>query len=157
MMMRLDKFFSETGKLTRSQCAAAAKKGLVTVNGEVVKKTDFKIDPYKDEIALSGEVVTYSEFVYIVMNKPDGVVSATEDGRDKTLIDLLPIEIARLSPFPCGRLDKDTVGLVIITNDGVAAHNALSPKRHVEKKYYYECADPLSEKEAEKIRAGVFL
>ena len=91
------------------------------------------------------------------MNKPEGVVSATEDGRDKTVIDLLPENLKKFDLFPCGRLDKDTTGLIVLTNDGVSAHNALSPKRHVEKKYYFATADDYSDDDISAITAGITL
>ena len=108
-------------------------------------------------MTLAGEVVKYMKFVYILLNKPEGVVCATEDERDATVLDLLPPEIRSRKPFPCGRLDKDTLGLVIVTDDGVSAHNALSPKRHVVKKYLYRCADPLGDEDARRIESGITL
>jgi 16S rRNA pseudouridine516 synthase len=132
--MRLDKFFSEQKILSRKEVMDCLKKGQITVNGAVVKKNDLKVDENKDIITLRGEVIRYKKFVYILLNKPSGYVSATEDTRDKTVIDLLPQSLQKLDLFPCGRLDKDTVGLVILTKDGASAHNALSTKHHVEKK-----------------------
>ncbi len=155
--MRLDKFFSELGILSRRECAEKVKKGLVSVNGETAKKSDLKIDEEKDEICLCGERVIYKKYAYILVNKPSGVVSATEDGRDKTVIDLLPDSMKKLNLFPCGRLDKDTVGLVILTNDGISAHNALSPKRHVEKKYLFKTADEYSYEDITAIENGITL
>ena len=155
--MRIDKFFSEIGKFTRKECAEKLKKGYITVNGEVIKKGEFKVSPENDVICYNGEVIKYKKYAYILVNKPSGVVSATEDGRDKTVIDLLPDELKRLNLFPCGRLDKDTVGLVILTNDGISAHNCLSPKHHVEKKYYFEVADDYSKSDLEAIENGITL
>ena len=155
--MRLDKFFSEQKILSRKEVVDCLKKGQITVNGAVVKKNDLKVDENKDEIALRGEVIRYKKFVYILLNKPAGYVSATEDTRDKTVIDLLPESLQKLDLFPCGRLDKDTVGLVILTNDGASAHNALSPKHHVEKKYYFVVADPYSDEDIKAIEDGITL
>ncbi len=155
--MRLDKFFSSQKILSRRECESVLKKGRVAVNGLTVKKGDFKIEPDKDEITLDGKVITYQKYAYMLVNKPIGVVSATEDGRDKTVLDLLPDEFKKLGLFPCGRLDKDTTGLVVLTNDGVSAHNALSPKKHVEKKYYFETADSYSEEDVSAITAGLEL
>ena len=155
--MRLDKFFSSQKILSRKECDVHLKKGLIAVNGETIRKGDFKIDPEKDEISLEGKPISYNKFIYIVMNKPEGVVSATEDGRDKTVIDLLPENLRKFDLFPCGRLDKDTTGLVVLTNDGVSAHNALSPKRHVEKKYYFVTADGYSDEDISAITAGITL
>lgn len=155
--MRLDKFFSSQKILSRKECDVYLKKGLISVNGETIRKGDFKIDPEKDEISLEGKPISYNKFVYIVINKPKGVVSATEDGRDKTVIDLLPETLRKFDLFPCGRLDKDTTGLIVLTNDGVSAHNALSPKRHVEKKYYFTTADDYSDEDISAITAGITL
>ena len=155
--MRIDKFFSEIGMFTRRESADRIKRGLVTVNGVTVKKSDVKIDENKDEVRYMGEIVVYKKFVYVLLNKPQGVVSATEDGRDKTVLDLLPVDMQKLNLFPCGRLDKDTVGLVILTNDGVSAHNNLSPKRHVTKKYFFETADPFSCEDITAIEKGITL
>ena len=155
--MRIDKFFSEIGKFSRKECAEKLKKGLITVNGEIVKKGEFKVDPEKDVVCYNNEPVKYKKYAYILVNKPTGVVSATEDGRDKTVVDLLPEEMKKLNLFPCGRLDKDTVGLFILTNDGISAHNALSPKHHVEKKYYFEVADEFSNDDKTAIENGLTL
>lgn len=155
--MRIDKFFSSQKILSRKECGEALKKGLISVNGSIVKKGDFKIDEEKDEIALDGKVIGYKKYAYILVNKPFGIVSATEDARDKTVIDLLPNDLRKLDLFPCGRLDKDTTGLVILTNDGVSAHNALSPKKHVEKEYYFETADDFSDEDIKAISAGITL
>ena len=127
--MRLDKFFSQTGTLTRSQVQKQLKLGKVTVNGETIKKADYKVD----------------------------VVSATEDRDQKTVLDLLPEDLLKFDLFPCGRLDKDTTGLVVLTNDGISAHNALSPKKHVEKKYSFETADAYSDADVTAIESGITL
>ncbi len=155
--MRIDKFFSEIGKFSRKECAEKLKKGLITVNGVIVKKGEFKVDPEKDVVCYNNEIIKYKKYTYILVNKPTGVVSATEDGRDKTVVDLLPEEMKKLNLFPCGRLDKDTVGLVILTNDGISAHNALSPKHHVEKKYYFEVADEFDDSDKIAIENGLTL
>ena len=147
--------FSEIGMFTRRETADRIKRKLITVNGVTVKKPDEKVNPETDEIRLSGELIKYKKYAYILVNKPNGVVSATEDGRDKTVVDLLPPEMKKLGLFPCGRLDKDTVGLVILTNDGISAHNNLSPKRHVEKKYYFETADEFSDGDIVAIENGL--
>ena len=149
--------FSEIGMFTRRETADRIKRKLITVNGITVNKPDQKINPEIDEIMVGNELIKYKKFVYILVNKPNGVVSATEDVRDKTVIDLLPDSFKKLNLFPCGRLDKDTVGLVILTNDGVSAHNALSPKHHVEKKYFYKTADPFSKDDVTAIEGGITL
>ncbi len=155
--MRLDKFFSQTGTLTRSQAQKQLKLGKVTVNGETIKKADYKVDPDKDEIRYNDDKIVYRRFVYIMMNKPRGVVSATEDRDQKTVLDLLPEDLLKFDLFPCGRLDKDTTGLVVLTNDGISAHNALSPKKHVEKKYSFETADTYSDADVTAIESGITL
>lgn len=155
--MRLDKFFSQTGTLTRSQAQKQLKLGKVTVNGETIKKADYKVDPDKDEIRYNEDKIVYRRFIYIMMNKPRGVVSATEDRDQKTVLDLLPEDLLKFDLFPCGRLDKDTTGLVVLTNDGISAHNALSPKKHVEKKYSFETADTYSDADVTAIESGITL
>ena len=156
-MIRLDKFFTETGTLTRSEAGKAIKGGLVAVDGKVQKKPDLKIDEEKAKITLNGEEIIYKKYVYIMLNKPQGVVSATEDKVQKTVLDLLPPKYQKMELFPCGRLDKDTLGLVLLTNDGKTAHNLLAPKKHVKKVYFFECADPLDKHSEHKIEAGILL
>ena len=155
--MRLDRFFVSVGKLTRTECSKAAKKGRIKVNGEVVKDSSASVDEKNDLIELDGEAQTYREFVYIMLNKPSGYISSTEDRGGKTVLDLLPESYARMNLFPCGRLDIDTTGLLIMTNDGKTAHFALSPKHHVKKTYYFECEKPLGGAEIKRIEAGVKL
>ncbi len=153
--MRLDKLLSELGKATRSEGGKLIRSGKVTVNGEIVKKPDFKIDPENDEVSLFGEVLTYKKFTYIMLNKPEGYVSATDDEKEKTVLDLVSDEDRRKGLFPCGRLDKNTLGLVILTNDGEGAHRLLSPKHHVEKVYKFESKFPLSSDDVARLESGV--
>ena len=155
--MRIDKFLSNMGISTRTESSKAARAGLILVNGAAVKKADAHIDPEKDEIIFCGRKIGYRKYTYILMNKPDGVVSATEHGKDKTVIDLLPEELQRLNLFPCGRLDKHTVGLVMLTDDGELAHRLLSPKHHVKKKYFFESKFPLTEDEISYLEKGATL
>ena len=155
--MRIDKFLSNMGIATRTESSKAARQGGILVNGAAVKKADIHIDPEKDVVTYCGRVIEYRKYTYILMNKPDGVVSATEDGRDKTVIDLLPEELQKLNLFPCGRLDKHTVGLVMLTDDGDLAHRLLSPKHHVKKKYYFESKFPLNEDEISYLQKGATL
>lgn len=152
--MRLDKFLSECGLCTRSESKVLLKKGAVTVNGEKILKGETKIDPENDEITFKGEKVGYSKFEYYMLHKPAGVVSATEDKNDKTVIDLVPKPHAK-DIFPVGRLDKDTEGLLIITNDGETAHRLLSPKKHVDKTYFVQTNGKVTEEDKEKFKAGV--
>lgn len=156
-MMRLDKFFSEQKILSRKEVADKVKKGCIAINGVIAKKADVKIDETKDVVTLDDQIVQYKKFVYLLLNKPQGYVSSTDDPRDKTVLDLLPPDLRKFDLFPCGRLDKDTVGLVILTNDGVSAHNNLSPKRHVKKKYFFTTADEYSDQDVDAIQAGITL
>ena len=135
MKERLDKLISSQTNLSRKDAAKAIRDKRVTVNGALCRATDAKVDPDADRIALDGSPVTYRRYVYYMMNKPEGVVSATEDQTERTVLDLLPSELRRDGVFPAGRLDKDTTGLLILTDDGDFAHRMLSPKKHVDKTY----------------------
>ena len=155
--MRIDKFLSVTGTATRTEAKKAIRAKAVTVNGMAVKSADVHIDPKQDVICFFGEAIVYREYTYIMMNKPDGVVSATDDGRDKTVIDLLPSNIKSDKLFPCGRLDKNTLGLILITDNGDLAHELLSPRSHVSKSYRFKAAEPISEEAAMQFEKGVTL
>lgn len=148
-MMRLDKFLTEMNILTRTQAKEAAKKGRILVNGEAEKKTDRKIAPGKDEIIVDGKKIAYAEYEYYMLYKPQGVVSATEDNLYTTVTELIEGKI-RGDLFPAGRLDIDTEGLLLITNDGELAHRLLSHKNHVDKVYYAKIEGSLP-KDAEKL------
>lgn len=153
--MRLDKFLSECGICSRSESKIFIKKGMITVNGKKAAKGEEKIDPDNDEIMFKGQKIIYAEFEYYMLNKPAGVVSATEDKNDKTVIDLVPKPHAK-DIFPVGRLDKDTEGLLIITNDGETAHRLLSPKKHVDKTYFVRTTGgEIGTEEVEKLENGV--
>lgn len=155
--MRLDKFFSAAAVLSRKECARAVRAGRVTVGGAVAKKPDQPCDPEKDEICLDGVRIGYRKNHYILLYKPDGVVSATEDGKDETVLSLLPLEYTAWGLFPCGRLDKHTTGLMLLTDDGELAHRLLSPRRHVEKSYRYRVKFPLTAEECTRFEAGLVL
>ena len=155
--MRLDKFLVSTGRISRSDAGRAARGGKITVNGIVEKKADRHIDPDKDVVTLCGERIVYRRYTYILLNKPSGYVSATEDGRDPTVLTLLPEDLQRIGLFPCGRLDKYTLGLMLLTNDGELSHKLLSPRHHVEKRYAYTCRLPLSKEDMEQLELGVEL
>lgn len=155
--MRLDKFFSAAAVLSRKECARAVRAGRVTVGGAVAKKPDQPCDPEKDEICLDGVRIGYRKNHYILLCKPDGVVSATEDGKDETVLSLLPPEYTARGLFPCGRLDKHTTGLMLLTDDGALAHRLLSPRRHVEKSYRYRVKFPLTAEECARFEAGLVL
>ena len=154
-MMRLDKFLCETGFGTRSQVKELLKKGQVTVNGVAAKKPEQKIDEHKDQITCQGKIASYEKYVYYMLHKPAGVVSATEDKREKTVLDLLKSEDRRDGIFPVGRLDKDTEGFLLLTDDGDLAHRLLSPRKHVDKTYYAKIAGSVTEAHIERFREGL--
>ena len=155
--MRLDKFLSATGTLTRTEAKKSIRAKAITVNGSVAKNAEMQIDPNNDEIVFLGKKIIYREFTYIMMNKPDGVVSSTDDGKDKTVIDLLPSTLKKDKLFPCGRLDKNTLGLMLITDNGELAHELLSPRSHVQKSYKFKSAEPISQDDALRFEKGVTL
>ncbi len=153
--MRIDKFVSEQGGISRSDAKTMIRKGQILVNGTAVKSADAKIDPEKDTITINGKDVTYRQFMYIMLNKPDGVICATRDGLSETVLELLPPDFRRKGIFPAGRLDKDTEGFVFITDDGALAHKMLSPKNHVEKEYVVTLEKPAEESYIELFASGM--
>ena len=155
-MMRLDKFLVEMNKGTRSQIKEAAKKGRIQVNGVVEKKTEVKIDPETDQIRFDNGPVNYRAMEYIMLYKPQGVVSATEDRKHRTVIDLLDGD-NRSDLFPVGRLDIDTEGLLLLTNDGDLTHRLLAPNKHVDKQYYAKVSGNLPEDSVKRVAAGMEL
>ncbi|MFD1953404.1 pseudouridine synthase [Paenibacillus thailandensis] len=155
--MRLDKLLSNMGFGSRSEIKKEVKLGAVTVNGVVAKDSGLAVDPDADDVRFRGETVIYRDTVYLMMNKPPGVISATEDGRERTVIDLLEEEDRLLSPFPVGRLDKDTVGLLLLTNDGQLAHELLSPRKHVDKTYEAVVEGDVGEADRQAFAEGVVL
>lgn len=155
--MRLDKLLANMGYGSRKEVKQLLKEKAVRVDGVVVKDSALKVDPDKQVVEVYGERVEYVEFIYLMMNKPPGVISATEDRYDQTVIDLLDPFAQHFEPFPVGRLDKDTEGLLLITNDGQLAHNLLSPKKHVPKTYYADIEGVVTEEDVEAMRAGVTL
>ena len=154
--MRLDKFLGEMGVGSRSQVKEMARKGRILVNGSPAGKADVKIDPEMDEIQADGKTVSYVSMEYYVLNKPAGVVSAREDGRYPTVLELIP-QAKRKDLFPVGRLDLDTEGLLLITNDGQLAHRLLSPKKHVDKVYYARIAGRLPQDAVSRMAEGLAL
>ncbi|MDO6355159.1 pseudouridine synthase [Caloramator sp. CAR-1] len=154
---RLDKILSNLGYGTRKEVKMMVKDGLVEVNGKLVKDSSIHVDPQKDEILVDGEKVFYREFIYLMLNKPKGVITATYDDVEKTVLDLIDDEYKVFSPSPVGRLDKDTEGLLILTNDGELNHFLLSPKRHVPKKYYAKVLGRVTEDDVKKFKKGVVL
>ena len=155
--MRLDRFLANSGIGTRKEVKEILKKRKIKVNNVIVVDGSKHINEEKDVIHYDGNEISYKPFIYIMMNKPNGVISATEDNEHKTVIDLLGEKYKTYSIFPVGRLDIDTEGLLLLTNDGQLAHNLLSPNKHVDKKYYVELRDPVSEKNIEDLENGIKL
>ena len=153
-MMRLDKYLAELGVGTRQEVKKQIRQGKAAVNGTVVKAADTKIDETSDEVTISGRNISYVSYEYYMLNKRAGVVSATEDRRDTTVIDLIK-EKKRKDLFPVGRLDKDTEGLLLITNDGDLAHRLLAPKKHVDKVYYAKIDGMVTEEDVKRFAEGI--
>ena len=147
--MRLDKYLAETAQCTRSEAKAMLSRGRVTVNGAVCKKGDTQLKE-TDSVTVDGQPLSYRKFVYIMLNKPEGVVSASADKRDTTVVDLVKDAYPRRELFPAGRLDKTSTGFVLLTDDGTFAHDILAPKRHVSKTYTVVIDTPLTD----EMRAG---
>lgn len=156
-MERLDKILSNIGYGTRKEVKALVKEGNVEVDGKIVKDSGLQVHPEKSIIKVSNKVINYRKFIYLMMNKPNGVVSATFDNFDETVIDLLSEEHKIFEPFPVGRLDKDTVGLLLITNDGELNHKLISPKYHVDKVYFAMIDKPIEKSDIDAFREGIML
>ncbi|MDT2828051.1 pseudouridine synthase [Enterococcus viikkiensis] len=155
--MRLDKFLAEVGLGSRKEVKQLIKKGQISVNQQIEKSDKKQVEPEKDQIAFQGETLHYQEFYYYLLHKPAGVVSATEDSRDRTVLDLFTPADYRSDLFPVGRLDKDTEGLLLITNDGKLAHELLSPKKHVEKEYFAKVAGVMTVEDQQRFVEGILL
>ena len=154
--MRLDKYLAETAQCTRSEAKAMLSKGRVQVNGAVCKKGDTQLKE-SDTVAVDGKVLCYQQFVYLMLNKPEGVVSASTDKRDTTVVDLVGDAYPRRELFPAGRLDKTSTGFVLLTDDGGFAHDILAPKRHVSKTYTVTLDTPLTDEMKRGFAKGVTL
>lgn len=154
--MRLDKFISTTTTLSRAEAKKIIKKGIL-INDILIKSSDYKVDENNDIVIVNGSRLVYQKYVYIMMNKPQNVISATEDMIDKTVVDILKDKDRIHKVFPVGRLDKDTEGLMLLTNDGELAHKLISPKKDVEKKYYVEVIGELKEEYLELVKDGLVL
>lgn len=155
--MRIDKLLSELGIASRKEAARVAKSGGVIVDGVPIKDLSRHIDPDRSRVVYLGRELTYQKFTYVMLNKPEGYVSATDDKSLPYVTELLPEELRRRELFPVGRLDRDTVGLMILTNNGVLAHSLLSPKHHVEKEYYFTAAEPLDADAEREFKEGITL
>ncbi|MFK4301251.1 MULTISPECIES: pseudouridine synthase [unclassified Paenibacillus] len=154
---RLDKVLTHMGYGSRSDIKRQVKQGMITVNGRTTKDSGWQVHPYNDQIEVNGERVVFREYIYIMLHKPPGVISATEDTREQTVLDLLSAEERHFEPFPVGRLDKDTEGLLLLTNDGKLAHELLSPRRHVPKTYEATVSGHVTEEDVRQFAAGVEL
>lgn len=155
--MRIDKYLCNAGKGSRKEVKQFLKDGRVLVNGKTVKNPDFKVNEESDEVIFSGSRVSYKKFIYLMMNKPTGYISASEDKKLPTVSELVPKEFSHYNVFCAGRLDIDTTGLLILTNDGAFAHRLTSPKHHVDKKYFAKINMPVTESDTEKMKNGVVL
>ena len=153
--MRLDKLLSESGIASRRETARACRAGQITVNGVPANRPDLPVDESTDAVVYCGVPVRYRKYVYLLLNKPDGYVSATEDGNDPVVTELVPETYRRMGIFPCGRLDKHTLGLMLLTNDGALSHRLLAPKSHVTKTYRFALRDPLSQEQVDLLETGV--
>jgi len=156
-MERLDKLLAGTGKWSRREVKALVRQGLVRVDGRLAASAEDKLDPAAAIITVAGETVALHRFTYVMLHKPAGVLTATEDRKQPTVLDLLPPELRRIGLAPVGRLDKDTEGLLLLTNDGELAHRLLSPKYHVEKRYFARVDGELSAADAEAFARGMTL
>lgn len=154
--MRIDKYLSNSGIGTRKEVKQYIKNGLILLNDKVVLKSTQQVDENKDNIKFKNQEIIYKKYIYLMMNKPQGYISATKDYND-TVLDLLDEKFQNKDIFPVGRLDKDTEGLLILTNDGKLAHELLSPKKKVDKKYYAKVDNILSEEDIDKFKDGIYL
>ena len=155
--LRIDKVLSNLGYGSRAELKVYCKKGMVKVNDKIISNPGTQVDTDTDKIEFNNEIVKYREFVYIMMNKPDGYLSATFDKRDPIVLDLIDKSYLAFEPFPVGRLDKDTEGLLVLTNDGQLAHRVLSPKKHVPKTYYAKIEGKVTEEDIKAFEEGVTL
>ncbi len=155
--LRADKLLADTGKWSRKEAKALIRAGQVRANGVVIRKSEDKIETEGLELTVEGQIIRWQKFTYLMMNKPGGVLTATRDSRQKTVLDLLPPELQKQELRPVGRLDKDTEGLLLLTNDGELSHRLLSPKSHVDKVYYAETEGTVEEADVAAFEAGMTL
>lgn len=155
--MRLDKILAHMGYGSRKDVRSLIRKGHVSVNSKITRNNGLQVNAEQDVIEVNGEIVHYRKHIYIMLNKPQGVISATEDARDQTVIDLLPANLQHFEPFPVGRLDKDTEGLLLLTNDGQLAHRLTSPRRGIEKTYYAKISGEVTDADVKAFQCGVTL
>ncbi|MFC4321149.1 pseudouridine synthase [Litchfieldia salsa] len=155
--MRIDKLLANRGYGSRKEVKKLLKSGFVKINEKPVKDASAHFKPGEDIVTIHGDVIEYKEFIYLMLNKPPGVISATEDSLHETVIDLLEVDDAVFNPFPVGRLDKDTEGLLLITNDGGLSHQLLSPKKHVPKTYFAVIEGEVTSEDVDAFKEGVVL
>lgn len=155
--MRLDKVLSNGGTGSRKEIKELVKKGLISVNDNKIRDSAVHVDPEADTITVNNQRFIYKKYIYIMLNKPNGVITATADKFNKTVLDLIDESYKKYNLFPVGRLDKDTEGLILLTNDGDMAHSILSPKKHIPKKYFVKFLGKLLEKDIETFEQGVIL
>ena len=153
--MRLDKYLSDATAYSRREIRGLVRRNAVTVNGAVAKNADMKVDECKDIVCVEGRTVEYRKFIYLMLNKPQGYLSATEDDRDPVVTDLVPEEFRHFAVFPVGRLDKDTEGLLLLTNDGQFDHELMSPRKNLFKRYYAELDMPATQDDVKAFAAGM--
>ena len=153
--MRLDKYLSDATPYTRREIRGLVMRKAITVNGVTARSVDMKVNETDDTICVNGTRVLYRKFIYLMLNKPQGYLSATEDDRDPVVVDLLPEELKHFAPFPVGRLDKDTEGLLLLTNDGQFDHELMSPRKNLCKRYYAELDLPATTEDIEQFAAGM--
>ncbi|MBR2374034.1 MAG: rRNA pseudouridine synthase [Lentisphaeria bacterium] len=154
-MIRLDKYLSEATSYSRKDVRVLVKRKSITVNGAIAGTADMKVDEKNDSVSVNNTPVIYRKFIYLMLNKPQGYLSATEDDRDPVVTDLVPEELKHFSPFPVGRLDKDTEGLLLLTNDGQFDHELMSPRKNLYKRYYAELDAPAEEQDMEIFASGM--
>lgn len=154
---RIDKILSNIGYGSRKDVKNLIKKGMVSIDGNIVKDNGMKVDPYGTKIYVRDKLVKYRKYIYIMMNKPEGYVSSTDDPISNTVVDLLDDEYKIFNPFPVGRLDKDTVGLLILSNDGKLAHRVLAPKNHISKTYFAKIQGKIDDEDIARFKEGILL
>ncbi|WP_026895964.1 pseudouridine synthase [Clostridiisalibacter paucivorans] len=154
---RIDKILSNIGYGSRKDVKNLIKKGMVSIDGNIVKDSGMKVDPYETKIYVRDKLVRYRKYIYIMMNKPEGYVSSTDDPINNTVVDLLDDEYKIFDPFPVGRLDKDTVGLLILSNDGKLAHRVLAPKNHISKTYFAKIQGKIDDEDITRFKEGILL
>ena len=154
-MIRLDKYLSDSTAFSRKEIRSLVKRRTITVNGNFAQSADMKVNENADTVCMNGENIVYRKFIYLMLNKPQGYLSATEDDRDPVVVELIPEELKHFAAFPVGRLDKDTEGLLLLTNDGQFDHELMSPRKNLYKRYYAELDTPATEEDVKAFASGM--